>query len=490
MQQGEIRSRLVEVNPWWKARAAGSDPLAWVDDDQVLRDRKRHDVGFRSPILHDIAEGPVTDSLVILRGPRRVGKSVALKDVAARLCTRPDVDPRQIVYLPADGMTAANLGRAVTHAVELTRSVDADGRRSRIWLLDEVTSVDGWTTRLKYLRDNTPFGEDTVVCTGSSWSDASSAERDLFAGRAGSSSTHRARLLLPMSFREVLAATRSDMPLPPVVPPWDVQSDATRLALTDMELFIDDFDLAWHSYLTSGGFPRAVAEHARTGDVSDSFVSDLTAWLHRDVDAEAADDSVPLLLHELEQRLTAPLNRTNVSEKLGYGSRQTFDLRLRRLVRCFAAVWCHQVDDHGVRVSGAQSKLYLVDPLLAQLGPRVRAGLTPPDLSRLTEAALGVALAAAIEQRQPGRWLTADSIGYVRTSGGEIDFAPVPLPTSAGSAATTTPVESKWVSAGWRPGALAVESRYGRGIVATRNVLDLSHRAWAIPAPIVALLLR
>lgn len=41
---------------------------------------------------------------------------------------------------------------------------------------------------------------------------------------------------------------------------------ATRRELTDMELFIDDFDLAWQAYLTSGGFPRAVAEHTWTGE--------------------------------------------------------------------------------------------------------------------------------------------------------------------------------------------------------------------------------
>lgn len=441
-------------------------------------------------MLADVADGPVTDSLIILRGPRRVGKSVALKDAAASLCGRADMDARQIVYLPADGMTAANLGRAVTQAVELTRSVDLDGRRPRIWLLDEITSVEGWTTRLKFLRDNTPFGEDTVVCTGSSWGDTSSAERDLLAGRAGSSSTHRTRLLLPMSFRDVLAATRPQLPLPDTAPPWDLQSEAAINSVPDLELFTDEFDLAWQSYLASGGFPRAVAEHARTGQVSDAFIADRTAWLHRDVDADAPDESVPLLLHELEQRSTSPLNRSNVAERLGYGSRQTFDLRLRRLVRSFAAVWCHQVDDAGVQVSGSQSKLYLIDPLLAQLGPRERAGLPAPDLSRLTEAALGVALAAAIEREQPGRWLSQDSMGYTRTSGGEIDFAPIPLPTRAGPQAATTPIESKWVTSGWRPEAKATEIRYRRGVVATRNILDLRHQAWAVPAPVVALLLR
>jgi hypothetical protein len=68
MQQGEIRSRILEVNPWWRAAVAGSDPLAWMDDDRVLKDRNRHDLGFRSQILADVAEGAITDSLIVLRG--------------------------------------------------------------------------------------------------------------------------------------------------------------------------------------------------------------------------------------------------------------------------------------------------------------------------------------------------------------------------------------------------------------------------------------
>jgi predicted AAA+ superfamily ATPase len=196
-----------------------------------------------------------------------------------------------------------------------------------------------------------------------------------------------------------------------------------------------------------------------------------------------------LLLHELQRRSTSPLNRTVTARELGYGSRQTFDLRLTRLVRSFAAIWCHQVDDAGVHVPGAQSKLYLVDPLIARLAPRSRAGLTNPDLSRLTESAVGVALAAAIERRQPGRWLAGDSIGYARTSRGEIDFAPVPLPTPTGATVSTTALESKWVAAGWRPESRAIEARYAGGVVATRDILDLHHVAWAVPAPIVSLLL-
>jgi uncharacterized protein len=486
MRDDLIRARLVESNPWWQAAASGVEPQAWADADPVLRARRPFDLGYRSAILADVAHGPVDDKLVIVRGPRRVGKSVLLKDTIAALCGRSDIDPRQAIYLATDTMRATDLHRVVVLGRDLTRSIDP---APRIWLFDEITAVRDWTATIKYLRDNTALSEDTVICTGSSWDHAAEVERDLLAGRAGRSSTHRLRVLLPMTFREVIAVTGRAIPAPPPVAPWELQNDNVAAALDQAEFFTEPLDLAWQNYLTSGGFPRAVGEHHRDGLVSDAFVGDLIAWLHRDVDPDAPADSVALLLAELTRRSTSPLNRTDAAQALGYPNRQSFDRRLARLVDSCAALWCHQIDDTGSRVAGSQSKLYLSDPLLAWLGSRSRAGLPSPDFTQLTENAIGAAMARAIDGLQPGRWRSEDTIGYLRTtSGKEVDLAPVPVPTAAGRA-LTSPLECKWVTKGWRGKSKVIESRYNRGIVATRNVIDHNHAVWAAPAPIVALLL-
>ncbi|MFZ2114902.1 MAG: AAA family ATPase [Solirubrobacteraceae bacterium] len=486
MRDDELRERLRDSNPWWRAAATGTDTLAWAKSDQMLRARAAYDLGYRSRLLDDVADEPVDDKLVVLRGARRVGKSVLLKDTAARLCEREDIDPRQLVYVPTDGMRASDLGRVTKLGRELTRSV---GDVRRVWLLDEVTGIRNWTQALKYLRDNTELGSDTVVCTGSSWDREAEVERDLFAGRAGRSTRRRSRILHPMSFRDVLLATGREIPLPAHVPPWSLHDEIARAAVESLDLFVDELDLAWQAYLSSGGFPRAVAEHHGTGEVSEAFVRDLAAWLHRDVDPEAGEDSVPRLLSALEGRCASPLNRRALAHDLRYGSRQTVDLRLARLVRTYAALWCHQVDEDGHSVAGSQSKLYLCDPLLAWLGTRLRAGLPRPDLSRLTEACVGVALARAVDELEPGRWEDGDSIGYLRTGAGkEIDFAPMAVPSPSGTA-RTVPLESKWVSSGWRAGARVIEGKFAAGVVATRTIFDSSNPAWALPAPVVALLL-
>jgi hypothetical protein len=104
VRDDEIRRTLTDANPWWRAAAARTDPTAWAHDHRLLRDRANHDLGFRPPVLSDIATGPVNDQLAVLTGPRRIGKSVALLDTAAALCARTDIDPRQVIHLPCDGM--------------------------------------------------------------------------------------------------------------------------------------------------------------------------------------------------------------------------------------------------------------------------------------------------------------------------------------------------------------------------------------------------
>jgi hypothetical protein len=53
----------------------------------------------------------------------------------------------------------------------------------------------------------------------------------------------------------------------------------------------------------------------------------------------------------------------------------------------------------------------------------------------------------------------------------------------------SVPIESKWVSSGWRSEAKAIEAKFAGGVVASRNVLDMAHPAWALPSPVLALLL-
>ncbi|MEV0127339.1 hypothetical protein AB0H83_02570 [Dactylosporangium sp. NPDC050688] len=291
-----------------------------------------------------------------------------------------------------------------------------------------------------------------------------------------------------MSFRDYIAATRPQLHRLDPVDPSRLQDPSVAAALDRVASDVDAYDLAWQAYLSCGGFPGAVAGHSRTGDVSIGYIRDLAAWLRRDVDPGAAPESLPRLLDALSHRASSPLNIASTAEDLGHSGRDVFDLRLRRLIASHAALICARRDSDKL-VPGSQSKLYLTDPLLAWLPSRLRAGLATPDMTRLTESTLGVSLARTIDQLDEGRWVSGDTIGYVRTaSGNEIDLAPVSIPSAAGPV-TTVPLESKWVDHGWRGEARSIDGKYGQGILATKTILDTRSQVWAVPAPLLSLLI-
>jgi predicted AAA+ superfamily ATPase len=436
-------------------------------------------INYAPALLQDV-EPP---GLLVVRGPRRVGKSVSCKRLVARLCEREDLTPWQVIYLSVDGFRSQDLRRAFVLGRELTAPA---GEGRRFWIVDEVTAVEGWVPLVKELRDNTELAFDAVVLTGSSARDLAEARRSLGAGRTGVADPFR--ILLPMTFREFLTVSSVPVPQPPMILPDALTSESTRDVVASLEPFIDDLDLAWQRFLESGGFPRAVGETLHRGDISPEFVFDLLSWLTGDVDPDGPPDSVVRLLQELHRRTAAPLNLRNTAETLNT-TRERLGTRLNRLVDTFGAFWCPKLGEDGLPAPNSQSKLYLIDPLIARL-PHLRdPSSRATDMTCLAEGQLALELARSIDRLAPGRFVEQRAVLYARTStGNEVDFAPVPIIVS-GAQSATTPLEAKWVSRKWRREALVMRGRYGNGVLATKDIVDLTDDVWAVPAPIIALLL-
>jgi uncharacterized protein len=477
MRDDELRALLRERNPWWRAAVVTGSAAKWADHDPTLRMAAQSGIDYKPNILDDVgADG----GLRTLRGPRRVGKSVALKRLAERFCAHED--PTRLIYFSADGMRTQDLRRAFAMGRALTPTA---GSQPRLWLIDEVTAVPGWEQLVKELRDNTELADDGVVLTGSSAAGFEEAIRALGAGRTRTPRPFRT--LLPMTFADTLAVAVFSVELPDSLSPDQLQSEAARDIILALTVVVDELDFAWQAYLESGGFPQAVAERHRSGDVGTVFAQDLQSWLASDVVPGELGDSVSDLLRAIHARSGSPLSVIATAEAL-HMTRERFRGRLDRLVSSFGAIWCHQANEHGERIIGSQSKLYLIDPLLARLPNLLDSSADSPDFTRSSEAALGVAVARSVAALHPERLLEQRAVMYLRTTNSEIDFAPLPI-SAAGQVAITTPVESKWVEHNWKSEARTMSAKYGRGILATKNITDLSGDVWAVPAPIVALLL-
>lgn len=463
MKPGDIQQSLSLTNRWW------TDP-DWERDDPDLRSVADAPFIHRPGVLEDITP----DGLYVLRGPRRVGKTVEIKRAIARLI-RSGVDRRRIIHAACDGWRANWLGTLVRAADQMT-AVNGP----RYWFLDEVTGVAGdWASHVKWLRDNTAWGRDCVVLTGSSARGLDTALGAL-AGRRGRVADPD-RTLLPMPFTAVCAALRVDVPETGLVRVRDLTRPDAGRVVQDLAPFLHRLVAAWEVYLHVGGFPRAVEDHIRSGAVQKDMTEALWRVVHDDAlrGSRFTPTQTQALLAEIAARLTTPLNRTTIARDIGVAN-HTVQARLEDLALTYLAWPCHPERD-GVPHLRARPKVYFTDPLIARLAHLRNPRTPPPDVTLLTEQQIGLALLRQSEEEAPGSLQDFDRVMFSTHRTGEVDFV--------GPFMGDIAVEVKYVDGGWRGASRSLTTTRSTGVVATRSEIDLSTPFKAIPAPILALMI-
>jgi uncharacterized protein len=469
MNDAEIARFLTAGNPWWR------EPHTWTRRDPDLR-RLDDPLDYSPTPLSGISP----DGLYVLRGPRRVGKSVELKRTIERLLHE-GTEPRRIVHCACDGLAPVDLRRLVrVGRDQLTRQL----AEPRYWFLDEVTAVPEWPQTIKWLRDNTALAEDCVVLTGSSGRDLEEARKQL-AGRRGLAHDSD-RLLLPMSFRAFVRALGvAGLPDLPSFHPGELLDRTCADAVHELLPWLDELTSLWELHCRIGGFPRAVADQRRTGDVDPAFVNGLWDVVHGDAlagDNLAAAQSLQLL-RKLTQDLSSLVNLTAVAEEIGVASHHTAARRIRALVDAYLVWPCHRRGERWLPNLRAQSKIYFTDPLLARMAHLRTGHLPEPDVSRISEQQIGLTLVRRLAAGDPSRYGDFSQVLHARSStGAEVDFC--------GESFATVAVEAKYTDTKLARESQTMRTMFGdRGVLATRARLEEVGGAQALPAAFVAYLL-
>ncbi len=237
MNDSQLRRLLSDRSPW-RARSG------WAADDPDLRAAARLPLHYEPEPLGDIR----APGLYVLRGPRRVGKSLELKRAIAQLLAQ-GIDPKTIFYCSCDGLSKQDLRRLIAQGHNVTRTLPG----ARHWLLDEVTAVVGWSQTIKELRDqDATFREACVVLTGSSARDLEQARKDLADRRGGIPDSDR--LLLPMGFRAFCRALDGFDELPTQsIAPRDFLGVEAERAIMALEPWVYKLADAWELFLDVRG---------------------------------------------------------------------------------------------------------------------------------------------------------------------------------------------------------------------------------------------
>ena len=462
MRQGEIQQSLVAGNRWWR------QPKEWVRDDPDLREAAQASFRYTAGVLAGLARG----SLTMLRGPRRVGKSVEIKRAIDALIAGGAV-PRRIVHVAADGWRAADLARLVNAAGQLTPA------GHRYWFIDEITSIkDGWPERVKWLRDNdAAFRTDTVVLSGSSAADLTAATKAL-AGRRGPGRVPD-RFLLPMGFRTFasLADDAAAHGPPANIGPLTVAALTPRHLVDACQALVPWLDWLvsqWDAYLQVGGFPAALGEFLASRDAPETLRRALLDVVHGDAfrKADWSRTQTGALLRRIAGGLCSPVNYAALADDLDV-AQPTVRRRFEELRETFVVWPCHREQRLRPKLN-ARCKFYFLDPIYAHLGG------APPDDSQLAQQQLGMALLRAEERERPGALVDFAAVLHHRSNTRrEIDFV--------GPAFGGLAIESKFVDGRWKRDAQTLAASPWRGIVATRSELDLRDaEVVAVPAALLA----
>jgi len=471
VKAGEIQQLLPGSNPWW------SDDQ-WATKDLHLKTAGAAPFHYEPTVLADA----VAPNLYTLRGPRRVGKTTLLKQFVRRAITF-GIAPRQICYFGVDLLNRHQLLQLVG---KMHRMFPDLADRPVYFLLDEISMVKEWWIAIKWLRDQDRRAqEDCFILTGSSARDIREG-LPFLAGREGERAGYD-RTLLPMAFPEYARALQITVPGDGSLSLADFFTPGGEAALLTLQLHTDELVAAFDRYLVSGGFPRALVDHLATGSVSAKFLQDLWKVVLGDLQTlKLTQTKVAIeLTRTVVAGMASPTNfqtlatnsNTNGATAKGY---------VEALNDAYLLLTIYQRASHGGSKLQAGPKIYVADPLLAQLPAAVLGTKAVPDITNLAEAAVAIAIFRAHESDLQTSFGSGSTVYYYVTQrGNEIDFI---VPTDD-TLTNSHPVEVKYVDDVSGQDTLPITNAFHRGLLLTHGVLNLAGEIKHVPAAFFAYLL-
>lgn len=334
----EVQRRLASDNPWWKAGQG-------IDPEEAAWPRRAYFSQFAS-----LAQETSVRRAVVLIGPRRVGKTVMLKHLVARLLTE-GVAGTQVLFLSLD--TPLYSGRSLESLVQLFTDLHHHAAALPLWVLfDEVQYLKDWEVHLKSLVDSYPHIR--FIASGSAAAALRMKSRESGAGR------FTEFMLPPLTFAEYLRFAGQEQAL--IRDTEAAPGRAPAYLATDIVALNTEFI----HYLNYGGFPEAVmnpavranpARFLRQDIVDKVLLKDLpslygigdTQELNRFFNVLAFNTGNEVSLEALSQH--SAITKAKLSDYLEY-------LEAAYLIRRV-----HRIDDNALRMQRARTfKVYLTNP--------------------------------------------------------------------------------------------------------------------------------
>lgn len=385
ISEKEVVARLHFDNPWW---------LEGANSKIIFEDAPRRN--YFDKFYSKITNRKVTRA-VILMGPRRVGKTVMVRQSIRKLLDE-GVSGKHILYISLE--TPIYTGLSLEKIINFFQSENNLERDTHVYIFfDEIQYLKDWEVHLKSLVDSYP--DYKYIATGSAAAALKLKSNESGAGRFSDFS------LPPLTFSEYLKFIKKE----------NMLSDANhqRWYQTDD---IDGLNKEFLNYLNYGGYPEAV--------LNEEIRSDPGQYIKNDIIDKVLLRDLPSLygildIQELNRLFTTIAYNTGneislegLTKSSGV-AKNTVKKYLEYLSAAFLITIIHRIDDNCKRFKRATNfKVYLTNPSM-------RAALFGP-INSEDDQVMGSLVETAIFSQ----WVHWEqrSLYYARwdNKGGEIDI--------------------------------------------------------------------
>lgn len=324
-------SNLLELqNPWW-----GDASL--ILKDQHLLEIQDKPYKYDPPLLDTITFN--RGDINIIRGPRQVGKTTTLKLLIKKIITG-GAKASSVIYLSCESLESR---KELQHV--LVECLKAKLSEHIYIFLDEISFIPSWQRAVLALANMGFLRNASVILTGSNSRDLKESSEKL-PGRRGEGKDYK---LYPLSLPEICGL--------------ECFKNKNRDEMLDI-------------YMLIGGFPRAIADFAAHGYVTDSTYETYRNWIAGDAQKyELRQETLKQILFRIAETMSSRITWPVLIENSPVKSHETALQYVEHLQDAFLCLihYCYNERIKGPAFQKAR-KLYFIDPLLFTISATWRIG--------------------------------------------------------------------------------------------------------------------
>lgn len=333
------KSKLQLHNPWWVRREL-------ILEDPHIKEYEEQKFKWIPPFF--VSDKLKTDAVLTLRGPRRVGKTTALKLLIKKFLLEDNFPPQSIFLYSCDRIEDyKELYSLLSTYIEFAKPRVSQ----RLYIfLDEISFVSEWQRAIKSLIDEGKGKGITFLLTGSNILDLRiSGER--LPGRRGKVFKPDIEML-PLSFSEFLR----------LVVPELLQKSPQEAALRQLP----EFQKFFEDFILTGGFLATINQFYSKEFIPSYSYETYLNWVEGDLHKTNRSEKVALrIIERVLTHLTTPVSLYKLAKESGLSSHATVSDYLDILEKMFVLFSLNYISISQRKVDYKKNqKFYFLDPFI------------------------------------------------------------------------------------------------------------------------------